>query len=355
MNKYSGGRVALGCLFAVFCGMLTPLLLSFGTVLLWSPILIVVLYAWSGAIPALLCAVLTVASPGLMALEGAGITWMVCATLTLALPGLITVVLIRRRLPFPKAVLCAIGTQLLMMALCVLALSLMHGPDLVGGFVSWFRVMMGDTGYGAAYGNLMGEMLMSMGRFGLFGLNTGIDFTGSTLTAAQQTQLINAFADLLDRVLRRNLASMILCSGALTGLLSYSLAARICARRGDVPRVPYMHIHEWRLPRDMVIALPVIALLCAILNAAQLTGMDAAYVAMLDLCYLAFAIQGAGALARRLRQSGTGWGRRTGMVVTMFILMQWMLSVIGFWSALFGSNGVITLYLQKKNQTKGDR
>ncbi len=377
LSKFSGGRVALGCLFAVLGALVAPLLLSVGATLLWSPILIAVLYAWSGAAPALLCAALTMVSPGLFVamvalmsglpvpigpilLEGMRLvasepTWMLCAGLVLVLPGIASILLLKRRMAFPRAVACSIGVQLLMMAACVLALAMMHGPDLVGGFVGWFKAMATDMGVGSASGAMMGDMLLSMGRYGLFGLDTGIDFSQPALTAAQQLQLTNYMVDLIDRMLRRNLVSMILCSGALTGLLSYSLSARICARRGDEPPMPYMHIHEWRLPRDMVIALPVLAIVCAALNMMQLQGMDAAFVAMSNLCYLAFSVQGAGALARRLRQSGMHWGRRTGLVVAMFMLLPRILTLIGLWSALLGSRGVITLYMQKKNQSRGDR
>ena len=366
LRKFSASRVALGLGLAFLGAMVAPWMLVFSGLFLWPPLLISVLFAWTGLLPAVVCAFLMLLSPvlygammvgisgapqymwmvieqGMPALFGSA-AWMLGAGLMLVLPGIGTIFLLSRRMPFARAVGIGIAGQLALLLLGVVALRGLIGADLIEALVSWLKGAIEEMP-----GRVIGQLLQMMGRSGVFGTSTGINFDKWILTSAERAQLLDLIYLSIDRVLRLNLVSMMIQSGTTTGLLSYAMAARICVSRGDEPQIPYLPLHAWRLRMDVIIGLPVVALACAIANYAGVPGMDSGYAAMRGLCSLAFAVQGAAAVSRRLRQGGTSPKRRTLMISVLVVLGGPLLSVLGIWSAMLGSRGLLMM-----RKTKGD-
>lgn len=345
-GNLSWGRIAAGVVLAILGTLVMPLLMSFMTIFLCAPVLVALLYAWSGPLPALVAAAGTVMMCALF-----GAPAMVAGLLALMLPALGAILLLHRRLPFFRAMALSIAIQLGLLLLTVAFAWLLVQRDLVSALADYMRAAVESLAPGSFEEQFYQVFLISMGRMGWFG-TPDIDFMAATLSAAEQAQLSEQLIGIVDAGLRLNLVSIILCSGTMTGILNYALPAKVCSRRGDEPLVPYKHLHEWRLTRDMIIGLPACTLVCYIALNMGLAGTDSAYVALMNLCYLAFAFQGAGALARRMRGMGVSGGKRTALAALMMLFLQWVLSLMGVYSALFGSRGLISDYLRKRAEKK---
>lgn len=342
--KYSSGRIALGCVAALLIGLLSPFLMGFAPLLVLMTVAIGVLYAWAGFWPVGIG--VGAAALSLTYIDAGAGSWlplMLGAPATL-LPGLYVVLLIRRRLPFFQALVRSIAAQVLGLVFALVLARSMLGMDLVDALLSWFHSFVRALPVVRTQ-----TWLLSLGRLGFFGSATGVNFALPFMTPEQQETLLQTVIDMLDRSLRVNLTSMLISSGVLSGLLAYVLCARICARRGDEPHIDYVHLHDWRLPKSAIIALPAALLLSVAAANLGLAGAEAMYVTLLDLCYLLFALQGASALSRRMRQSGTTRGRRNALVVLMLLFARWLLALLGLYSALMGSKGLISEYIRKRN------
>ncbi len=359
MTKFSFGRIAagvglaLGCaallaLGLVFPGLMQPaVLIALGFVML-SPLIIALLYAWSGPVPAFLAGAVTLSFSYLMG-ENPVQMMLVCA-LGLVLPGLGYVLLLRARCPFFQGMQMTIALQLGALLLALGAARVMLNEDLVGAFLGYARHAVSQLPVG-----LVNQYLLLFGRLGMVSA-PGVDFSMPFLMPLVQTQLIESLFANLETGVRVMMPAMLLSYGVMLGMTGYALPAWVCARRGEEPPVPIVHLSDWRLPKTMIIALPACTLLLWILLQAGMLGADAAYQALLGLTGLAFAVQGAAALSRRMRLSGAARGRRLLMIAFGWIFARWLFTTIGVWSALMGSKGLITEYLRKRNDNtpKGD-
>lgn len=189
---------------------------------------------------------------------------------------------------------------------------------------------------------------------GYFGENTGINFSSVILSDAQLQGLIEQLLNSVNSVLRQELPSIVLTTGVVTGLLSYAVADWVRVRRGDNPAIPFEKPANWRLTANLIIYPRAGALVCLGLNSLNVNGADAAYVSMVSLSQLFFSVQAVGALERRMKASGMPPGKRTALIVLALVIGMRLMPLLGMYSALFGSQGLITKQIKKRMDGKGD-
>lgn len=345
MGKLSTKRIVASCVIALFCGVLFPFMLAFAPFLVLMPMILALLYVWAGLWPVTVAVGAALASLVFLSMQLGSPLFLALGVPAALLPGIYVVVLLRRRVKFFQALMHSIVAQILGLALALVAARLLAGADLVGALLNWFVAWVDAQPLPDTQ-----SWLLTLGRMGLFGAGTGVDFSLPLMTLDQQNMLVGLWVDMADRSLRLNMPSTLLSSGVISGILCYLLAARSCARRGVEPRVDYVHLYDWRLPKSMIIGLPACTLICVIALQFGATGAESARVALLNLCYTAFAIQGAGALTRRLRQTGASSGRRGLLALFLLVFARWLLSAMGLYSALFGSRGLISETIRKHNE-----
>jgi len=196
-------------------------------------------------------------------------------------------------------------------------------------------------------------LMLQLGQLGFFGDNTGINFSSAILTDAQLTSLIDQLLYTINAGLKQSLPAFVLCSGATTGALSYAGAAWVRMRRGD-EGIPFVKPEGWRLNANLIIGPPALALACLGFGWLGLQGTDAAYVAMVSLSQLLFTVQAVGALERRMKTAGVAPGRRAALNVVALVIGYRLMPLVGMYSALFGSQGLVSKQIRKRMDGKGD-
>jgi hypothetical protein len=196
-------------------------------------------------------------------------------------------------------------------------------------------------------------MLNTMGQLGLFGRQTGLDFT-RVLTRIQQSALLDKLYVLYKSELQLMLARIILYAGLLAGALSYWLSARILAKKGAEPPVSYAHPRDWFLPPHLILGPPACMLVCYLCWKMGLPGADAVFYAMEGLCMLVFTVQGIGAVDRLLFGRGASPRIRQAVLIVAAMVAQIVLALIGAASVLLGRKGLISTRIRKRShQNKG--
>lgn len=355
MDKRTSGRPLRGVLFGLLSGaalgglgylafyrMNLSASLPVCLFALALPVVISSFWAWGGW-PCALAAALSNFAAVLLLLGPAAAAVFFAA---LILPGLLTAFLVKRRMRFYAGVRASMLIQLGAFLLLLFGAWLMIRGDLIDALLQPMREV---------FDQIPGELLGYLGQAGFFGADTGIDFARA-LDAAQRSDLLNALFGNISLLLKQNMPSTVLTTGIVVGGLSYALCARQLVRSGAEPPVDFVPVGEWRLTPSMIVGLPASTLISLILFNMGVRGADALYVAVLNLMFLAFTVQCAGALSRRLKQAGVTPGKRCALILLVTLLVPYLGRFLGIYSALLGSQGLITNYLKKRaeKRDKGD-
>lgn len=344
MQTFSKGRLIAGCAVGVACGLMLPLLMMASVWAMPVAVVFAFLWVWAGW-PAVAVGAVSVALAGFKFL-GWGFS---LAFLYLALPGVLAAVLTGLRKPFFSAVRLSVAAQWFAYISLTVAIWLFFRRNLVDVLTGALEDMFRDLP-----GYLQHYLILQMGQMGLFGSNTGINFSKAILTDVQLQTLISHLIYNINEGLKLSLPAFVLTSGATTGALSYGLAAWVRVRRGDDPIVPFVKPEGWRLSANLVIGPPALALVCLILGRMGVLGAQEAYIAMISLARLLFSVQAMGVIDRRTKAAGMTPGKRAALIILAMVFAQALMPFIGIYSALFGSKGLISGILQKKMNGKGD-
>jgi hypothetical protein len=344
VQNFSRGRLVAGCAIGVACGLTLPLLLTASVWVMPVAVIFAFLWVWAGW-PTVAVGALSVALAGYKFL-GWGFS---LAFVYLALPGVLAAILTGFRKPFFRAVTLSVAAQWFAYISLTVAMWLIFRQNLVdvltGALEDMFRGL-------PAY--LQHYLVLQMGQMGLFGSNTGINFSNAILTDAQLQSLISQLIYTINEGLKLSLPAYVLTSGATTGALSYGLAAWVRVRRGDDPAVPFVKPEGWRLSANLIIGPPALALVCLLLGQVGVLGAQEAYIAMISLARLLFSVQAVGVIDRRTKAAGMAPGKRAALIILALVFAQGLMPFVGIYSALFGSQGLISAILRKKMNGKGD-
>lgn len=346
MQSFSKGRLIAGCAIGVAGGLLLPLLLITSAWFLPIPILFAFLWVWAGW-PTVLVGMMSVTLAGYLYWN---LGWgFALGLIVISLPGVIAAALTDRRLPFYRAVGVSAAVQLFSMFAVTAAAWLFFRQNLVDVMTAALRGLIHEIPvYYQHY------LALQMGQLGAFGGNTGINFQTAILTDAQLQSLIDQLLYTINEGLKLSLPAYVLASGAATGAMSYAAAAWVRVRRGDDPAVPFVKPVSWRLNANLIVGPPILALVCVGLMRMNVAGAEAAYLAAITIARLLYTVQAVGVLERRLKTGGMAPGKRTGLIVLALVIAQQLMPFIGMYSALFGSQGLISRKIRKRMDGKGD-
>ncbi len=352
MKNVSIGKNIAGCVLALVFAIPA----FFSTIALMLPGLVVatlglaVVGAWSGMLSTFVGSL----AIALFAQYLGGPYLVVAALLVTVMPAWVILYLLKKRVPFFNSALIAIGAQLVGFLLLVIGARIVLRGDLVDEIIVFMR-----TGFETLPNQVVDMLLEVLIQKGVLQSPIEGDLGTALYVAINRKRLWATFLDtLLDTystTLRIALPSAIINCSIITGLLSNTLARKICVRRNEEPLVPYVTVDKWYLPGSVIVS----ALLCWLLGyiglQTKLSGGAVLHYTMRQLVILLFMIQGFAATSRMMRMRGTSPGMRTLFLVLMAIFAQFLLSFVGGFSAIFGSRGAFTEFMQKRAEKhKGD-
>lgn len=340
MAKLSFGRMTVGVVLGLLSGLLLAFELAISPMLMPVPIFIAFLWLWSGWPGAVASSVSTL---GMSVLIG-GWPMATAVGAVMVLPGWLSASLVFRRMRFYSGIKASVGIQLGLLIAVLIAAWLYVKGNLVDVAMNALRASLDSS-------PITGALLAMLGQMGFFGAQTGLDFSAA-LDAVQQKQLLDAMFSAYTAQYKLTAPAMLLHTGLVTGSLSYLLPVYVCARRGDEPTVSFAHPHEWRLSANTIIGLPVCVGVSLVLNELGVSGADALYVALVNVLFLALTVQAIGAVSRWMRAAGFTPGKRVLLVLAMILFTQVVLRLIGVYSALFGSKGLISTYIKKRTEKR---
>ena len=344
MGNFSKGRLIAGCVAGVACGLALPLLSLFSAWALPVSVIFAILWVWAGW-PSVLVGAISIALTGARFL-GWGFS---AAMLVLTLPGVLAGALTGLRKPFYRAVGISAAVQLAALLLVTVSAWLFFRQNLVDVITGAIEEMIAGIPLARQH-----FFVLQLGQMGFFGDSTGINFSNAILTDAQLKDRIDQILYMINVGLKQTLPAYVVATSAVTGALSYTGAAWVRVRRGDDPAVPFVRPASWRLNANLIVGPPLMAVVFMGLSWLGLSGADAGYVAMVYIAQLLYTLQAVGALERRMKTAGVGPGRRGALIVAAMLIGYRIMPFLGMYSALFGSQGLVSKQIRKRMDGKGD-
>ena len=350
MGEYSIGRTIAGCAIGLALAVLgMPILLPLSVFFAVPVLVLLVLYARFGPVSAVISTALCVASAaGTMGVAGAG-----AALLLVALPACVGFALLWRKAGYGLRMKAAVAAQALGFAGFLLATTLVTGMGLADAFTQMVGEQLSamPAGFVDYYLAMVGAVQLPQAE--------GIDLLHGVLEAQERAQLLEETLALQNTMLRLSLPTMIASSSLYSGILCCHVPSTMLARRGA--DIEHKTLDKWRLGRDLTI----FAALCFVTGLYFLlfNRSDAAapaYLVFQTIADIAFSMQGLAAVDRAMVRSGQSRGKRTWILVGLFALNQLTqyggisaLALIGFASAMWGSQGIVTLR-RKRRKAQND-
>lgn len=350
MKHPSVKRVILFSLLALVLGAVQPALVALSMAVCVAPVLICLLFAWAGWIPAAIMSLTSVLSIAFAAPISYGVNGAaagLAAAVVFVLPAAVGIWALDRRKPFFRrtAVQISIQTAALLAFMAVIYLG--FRLDLVDLITAWILETV-------AY--MPTELMSAMfSQFAMSGMLTQESIEAITSGIVTHADVMEAFEQALDTMnyqMKLTLPAMLLNSGLLTGLLSVWLPSAVCARRGDEPQVEHRPIHTWSLPSKAVAGVLLCSATGIALQLLEASGAEGATIVFNTLGSTLFMLQGVAALSRRFRARGMRPVPRRLLIAAIFILASNLLSIIGAASALFGRKGAVTEWIRKRAEER---
>lgn len=351
MKGPSAKRMILFSLLALVLSLLQPLLLPFSMAICVTPVLIALLYAWAGWIPALILSVGTVIVVGGMGglLGSADMTtpFAAGALLALVLPGLLSIWNLDKRVPFFRRMALAVVAQVVALTALISAVYLGYHMDLVD-FITGFL----QSGVEVMPLNMQQVYLQYFYMNGMLTEESVQMITRGIITGADLKKALQQGFETMNYQIRYTLPALLLNIGLMTGIFMTTLPSLVCARRGDEPSVDYHPVSEWYLPSRAVVALVVLMGGGFVLMFSQVSGADALTSTVMSVGSTLFMVQGVAMLSRRLKASGVRKGFRIALILLGLIFASGAVSILGVISALFGRKGAISGWMRRRMEEK---
>ncbi len=349
MKNPSVKRILIASLLAVILSLMQPMLLAFSAAVCLTPVLIAVLYAWAGWIPALL---LSVGSIGAVETVGGALSGSVgyaalAAAVALVLPGLAAAWMLNKRLPFFRRMLMAAVVQIGALAAVICVAYLGFQVDLVDFIFSNLRGKMD-----AVPDSVLQVVLQNFYMQGMLTEESVKMATTGIVTRGDIKKVLDQAFEAQSYHIRLNLPALLINSGLVTGIFMTTLPSLICARRGDEPPVKYYPVSEWFLPSRAVVGLAVCMLTGYALQLASVSGAEAVSLTFGAIGRMLFIVQGVAALSRRFKENGMRRGGRIAMIVAGLLLATHFIMLVGAASALLGRKGAISGWMRRKMEEK---
>lgn len=346
MKGHSVQSILLATLAAVVLAAIQPFVFMFSMMLCVAPVVLAVLYAWGGVLPAAVFSVGTVGSLAALGASGGAVSPALAglgALCALVAPGAAAVYLLEKRLPFFRRMLIAIGVQTAALLACAAVIYLGMKLDLVDMITGYLREMLMQQPEEVKLMFLEGCYRAGMlTEESIRELTTGIRLPSDIRDAIDQVMELSNYQ------LKQSLPGMLMGSGVLSGILMTYFPSLISVRRGAEPVVPHVPLYGWFMPTHLIGGVAVCLVSGVVL---RLMGNQSAMAVMLVFSLLASylcIIQGMAAITRRFREVGAGKGARIGLIGAALVFAPQFLEFAGIASALFGRKGAVSLWMRKR-------
>ena len=290
-----------------------------------------------GWLPAALYLAASVGSVGW--LFGAGVAG--ATALLVAAPSAVVIAMLWRRASFAARLKGAVGAQLAAFLILICALYFQAQRDLISVLIEfvngWIESLPASL------------RLVLAQQFALSGLITG-DTAQKAIDGSLRTmEVLGALRQSIEmqgNLMRLRLPGLLLSSGLLTGVLAVALPNCVCARRGD--EIDYVPFSDWHMPRQVTIGALVCLAAAGALLLFKVDGAEAVWNAIIIAGGTLCVVIGASALDRRMKAAGRGKAFRAIMIGLGVILVQGLVMLCGVYSALLGSQGLISGFIRRK-------
>lgn len=343
LNRKSVGVMVAATVLALFFGAIQPFTIGLSMLVMVTPVVLCTLYFWAGTLPAIVCAVASMAS--LEVTYGAGLMWG--GFVTMVVPAAAAIYLLRERKGYFTSMKLATGVQLAALLGVTLYLYLSRGASLVDLFIGQFREWL------EAMNPALTDLLLA--RFSAVGLLDASLYetveAGALLAAEVRSAALEDLLSKMDYSFKLTLPGLMMTSSLLTGVLMVALPTRICVRRGDEPDYSHVSLSGWFIPSRVTAGMLCALVTCLVLNMTGVSGGDAVYAAVSSVVYLIFSFQGLAAVDRMFKARGWPRGRRGVMLALLWLFIGNGMRMIGVASALFGRRGALTEWFKKHRDT----
>jgi len=331
---YSRARRIIGFVLAAISAVATPFLSGFCTTIMFPTIICTLLYGFAGMGPAAAAMVLQTAAFGLLG----GLPMGVVAICGFVLPAAFIIRSLRWRIGFFGLLKQGIIAQMLGMVGALAAARIFYGPDLIGQIAALLRTSL-ET--------MFTPGLVDMILDNVFAIDSVPDsmtqaqlITG-VLEPARRAEYLDGFVTQLSATLRLTLPGSLLSAVCLTGILAVTWPAKLIDRRKNVNGA-YVKLARWYTPWQISVGLIATWTVTWILEAIGIKGADVLYLAIQSLLLMAFRVQAAISMERRLTQMNMRPFLRVFFILGLQLLLPAdMVMFYGAFSALFGMTGAM--------------
>lgn len=339
--KPSGGKVAFCCIFALFMGILQPVIQVFQIMMPMASVSLAVIaaavmYGCAGLLPVIVLGGTSLVStlflygwvPGVLMLA----YWLVPAVVILA--GM------RRREPFFRQITRGIVAALAAAALAVAGMTMLFGSEMIALAIDQLRATF------AAQEQMFWEQFPA-------NLKTGMNFEDFV---EWYYSMFNALQLYYEYYLLANLFT----GAIVTAVISVLWGNWKVTRRGLASSESFRGMSQWYLPANTTWGLLLMLAAGFVISKTGLYGAKSAWIIVSAICKTAFLIQFMASLDRRLINGNSGYmGRGIRMALLLIFGYLWgidvLLAILGGASALFGSKGAAKLLMNKlKDKTDGE-
>lgn len=351
MRKPSAKSLIFALLVALLISISQPLTAVWVVPLCLMPILISVLYAWAGWIPAAVASLGSVVSLTVIASQ-LGVTDMLglfaagCAVI-LVLPAAVSCWMLEKRQPFFRRMIVSAVVQTAALLGCTAVVYLGLKIDLVDKMIEVLRMGI-DIMPAEARLTLLQNMAMQglLTEESVEMMNTGF------VTMFDLNQALDQALDTMHYMYKQAMPAVVLNSGLLSGVLMTTVPGLICARRGDEPQAEYIPMSGWFLPSSAVSGIAVCLISSYALGWMNVSGYEAVTIVFTMLGGTLLTLQGIAALSRGLKQAGRRRGSRIALITAALLFAGQFVQIAGAMSALFGRKGAISGWFRKRMEEK---
>lgn len=346
MEKHSVKSIILGSIVAVALALIQPAIFTFSIMVCVTPVLISVLYAWGGVIPAAIASAGTVLSLAGFASAGGAISPALAglgAAIALVAPAWASVYLMEKRLPFFRRMLISVGVQTAGLFICVSYVYLVMKIDLVDLFTGFMRTSVEYLPEDMVMG-----FLQACANYGMLTEESIAELTGGIILRSDVMKVFDQVFELVNYQFKQTMPAMLLGSGLISGMMETFYPSMICVRRGDKPVIPHVPLYGWFLPAHLVSGIAICLISSWVLQLMNMDSAVAVTVVFRTLSSYLFIVQGLAAIDRRFREAGAGRGMRIGMMIAGVVAASWFVELYGTASALFGRKGIFSQWMRKK-------
>ena len=343
-------RVILLTLLALVLGALQPVVIALNMALCLAPILILLMFAWGGWVPAAAMSLTTVISIALAAPLSYGVSGALAgaaAFVVLVLPAAAGVWMLHKRMPFFRRMTAQIIAQTAALLAFMMVIYLGLKVDLVDMITAW---IMDTVHYMPS--ELLTAMIENFAMSGMLTQESIESVTSGFVTWADVNQVFEQALDTMNYQMKMSMPTMMLTSGLLTGILTTLLPSAIMNRRGEEPKVDHRPVYTWHLPSRVVVGVIVCSVTGIVLQIMEVSGSQGVTIVFTSLGSTLFLIQGIAALNRRFRETGMRPGPRRALITATVLITSNFLSMIGAMSALFGRKGAVTEWKRRRMEER---